>query len=429
MMNFLFSSHSLLRSFSGDAPQNPQAFLGRSHKNKSQPKKLMPRRRSDEKKYSEWAEKGSLASVSPREDDLLDCAELEKEGIERKRTSSFHLKRTRFRIFLSIHLCLLVVFSSFSSIQACSGRFVNPITDICWSCLFPITIGAMKVSGAGGREDTPNSPQIPCFCKRPPIPFPVPGIPVGFWEPARLVDVTRVPFCMVSMGGLKMGNSFVNYGVHGANGEQRTQNSFYQVHWYVYPVIYWLELIVDFLCLEQQSFDVAYMTELDPLWNADELSFILNPEAILFGNPIAQAACAADCAAATAGFPLNPLFWCGGCQGSLYPFTGNNIAHNGGVQGSLLMVQRMIAKLHRELLLWGTSGTTNFEICDKYPLPVIKKTQYKTQMTYPIPTTQGPMACNPLGRTDVIWGSGREFPYKGEDFGYLIWRKRNCCVL
>ena len=103
-----------------------------------------------------------------------------------------------------------------------------------------------------------------------------------------------------------------------------TKQSFYQVHWYVYPVIYWLELLVDFLCLEQQSFDVAYMTELDPLWNADELSFILNPEAALFGNPIAQAACAADCAATSAGFPMDMLFWCGGCQGSLYPFTGNN---------------------------------------------------------------------------------------------------------
>ncbi len=305
----------------------------------------------------------------------------------------------------------------------CSGRFVNPITDICWSCLFPITIGPVKVSG-GHREDTPNSHRIPCECPR----FPYWGIPVGFWEPARLVDVTRVPFCMVNMGGIKLGNSMVGYGIHSDSGERRTQNSFYQVHWYLYPVVYWLELIVDFLCLERASFDVAYITELDPLWNADELSFILNPEAVLFGNPIAQAACSADCAAATAGFPLDILFWCGGCQGSLYPFTGNNAAHNGGVQGSLLMVQRMMAKLHRELLLSGTSGTTNFEICDKYPLPIIKKTQYKTQMTYPIPTTKGPMACNPLGRTEVIWGSGREFPYKGEDFGYLIWRKRNCCV-
>ncbi|MBY0500440.1 MAG: TraU family protein [Alphaproteobacteria bacterium] len=321
-------------------------------------------------------------------------------------------------------MVFIVFFSPVSRIQACSGRFVNPVTDICWSCLFPISIGPIKVSG-GGREDTENPYQIPCVCPRAPY-F---GIPVGFWEPARLVDVTRVPFCMVSMGGLKMGNSFINYGIHGANGERRTQNSFYQVHWYVYPVIYWLELLVDFLCLEAQSFDVAYLTEFDPLWNADELSFILNPEAVLFGNPIAQAACAADCAAATAGFPLNPLFWCGGCQGSLYPFTGNNAAHNGGVQSSLLMVQRMIAKLHRELLLLGTSGITNAEICQKYPLPIIKKSQYKTQMTYPRPTTRGPMACNPLGRTEVIWGTGREFPYKGEDFGYLIWRKRNCCAL
>ncbi|OJW49691.1 MAG: conjugal transfer protein [Alphaproteobacteria bacterium 41-28] len=328
---------------------------------------------------------------------------------------------------LIIHCCLPIIFNSFTKSEACSGRFVNPITDICWSCLFPISIGPIKVN-TGGRQDTKNPSQIPCFCPRPPIPL-VPGIPVGFWEPARLVDVTRVPFCMVSMGGLQLGKSNINYGVHGARGEGRAQSSFYQVHWYIYPVIYWLEVLVDFICLEKGSFDVGYITELDPLWNADELSFILNPEAVLFGNSIAQAACSADCGAASAGFPLDALFWCGGCQGSLYPFTGNNAAHNGGVQASLLMTQRMMAKLHRELLLWGTSGTSNHHICQKYILPIIKKTQYKTQMTYPRPTTRGPMACNPLGRTEVIWGSGREFPYKGEDFGYLIWRKRNCCAI
>lgn len=308
--------------------------------------------------------------------------------------------------------------------RTCSGRFVNPITEICWSCLFPITIGPVNINRSH-REDTRNPSQIPCFCPRPPFPM-VPGVPVGFWEPSRLVDVTRTPFCMVNMGGLQLGRSTVGYGVHGSKGVGTTKQSFYQVHWYIYPVIYWLELLVDFLCLEKQSFDVAYITELDPLWNADELSFILNPEAALFGNPIAQAACAADCAATSTGFPMDSLFWCGGCQGSLYPFTGNNTAHIGGVQASLLLTQRMMAKLHRQLLLWGTSGRKG--LCDKYAMPIIKKTQYKTQMTYPRPTTRGPMACNPLGRTEVIWGAGREFPYKGEDFGYLIWRKRNCCV-
>jgi hypothetical protein len=43
MMDFLFSSPLLPQPFSGDNSENPQAFLGRSPKNKSQPKKLMPK--------------------------------------------------------------------------------------------------------------------------------------------------------------------------------------------------------------------------------------------------------------------------------------------------------------------------------------------------------------------------------------------------
>lgn len=380
--------------------------------------------------------KNSCISVS----DILLPVAIGKErsalALKEQVTIEKKVKKVVLRYFISIHCCLLIfilitVLTTPGHSRTCSGRFVNPITEICWSCLFPITIGPVNLNRSG-RDDTPNPSQIPCWCPRPPIPGLVPGIPVGFWEPARLVDVTRVPFCMINMGGLQLGNSTVGYGVHGQKGTGTTKHSFYQVHWYVYPVIYWLELLVDFLCLEQQSFDVAYITELDPLWNADELSFILNPEAALFGNPIAQAACSADCLATTAGgptsgLPMDALFWCGGCQGSLYPFTGNNTSHNGGVQASLLLVQRMIAKLHRELLLLGTSGSA--ALCQKYPMPIIKKSQYKTQMTYPRPTTRGPMTCNPLGRTEVIWGVGREFPYKGEDFGYLIWRKRNCCAL
>ena len=28
-----------------------------------------------------------------------------------------------------------------------------------------------------------------------------------------------------------------------------------------------------------------------------------------------------------------------------------------------------------------------------------------------------------------LWSSLKEFPVKGEDFGYLVWRKRACCAL
>jgi conjugal transfer pilus assembly protein TraU len=329
---------------------------------------------------------------------------------------------------ISLILSLVILSGTTTPLfAACQGRFVNPITDICWRCLFPITLGGVNVTG--GPEDTPNLHGMLCACPRPGVPVPVPGIPVSFWEPMRLVDVTRTPYCLVNMGGIAVAenSSRVGGGSVATPGGSlgHLKHSFYQVHWYVYPLLYWLELLVDFICLETAEFDLAYLTELDPLWNDDETSFVLNPEAILFANPIAQAACAADCVSATAGFPLDPLFWCGGCQGSLYPFTGSIPAHVGGVQASLLATERLMAKLHRELLLWGYMGEAG--LCGKYPMPIIRKSQYKTQMVYPIPSTKE--GCHPLGRSDALWGSGREFPYQGEDFGYLIWEKKSCCLL
>ena len=105
------------------------------------------------------------------------------------------------------------------------------------------------------------------------------------------------------------------------------------------------------------ALDIAWTSELDPAWLDDELSFLLNPEAALFANLPAQAACAADCAASSVGLPLDPMFWCAGCQGGMYPLTGNVAAHVGGVQASLLAAQRLVYRLHRLGLAWGTYGS------------------------------------------------------------------------
>lgn len=329
-------------------------------------------------------------------------------------------------MILRVLFLILILLAKTKAEEKCQGKFVNPVTDICWSCLFPITIGGMKVSTSG--EDTENPRRVLCQCPR----WPYIGVPISFWEPARLVDVTRIPYCMVTLGGIQMkqngakGRGTVEGGHVMEQGHTRMRQSFYQVHWYVYPITYLLEVLVDFLCIESGQVDLAYITELDLLWNDDEAAFILNPEAVLFSNPIAQAACVVDCTAATLGFPLDAMFWCAGCQGTMYPFTGTVNYHVGGVQASLLVLQRMIAKLHREFLAPVTSGEG--ALCDKYLSPMIKKSQYKTQMVYPIPDTKS-KSCFPLGRTETIWAAGKEFPCDGEDFGYLIWRKRNCCLL
>lgn len=324
----------------------------------------------------------------------------------------------RHKILIALTLSLTTASFALAAV-GCVGRITNPITDICWKCIFPITIAGFQVTGSS-MPDTPSPTNFPvCFCKRPFPPYVIPGLPIGFWEPARLVDVTKSPMCMVSLGGVPLGTAPAR-----GNKDDKEGNAFYQVHWYIYPAIYWLELLMDFACLEAASVDVAYLTEFDPLWNDDVKSTILNPEAILFGNPIAQGACIADCLAATVGLSLDPMFWCSGCQGSLYPYTGNVTGVNGSVQASALLVGRMIAKLHREFLAWGYIG--NVGLCGKYPMPIIRKSQYRYQMTYPLPEI---LTCKRIGQSEVLWQAGREFPIKGEDFAYMVWRKRDCCLL
>lgn len=320
---------------------------------------------------------------------------------------------------------LLIIFSfhAIAGEERCQGKFLNPITDICWKYMFPITIGSTTVV-SGENPDTENRTSPVCSCSDP---VPRVGLSIGFWEPIRLVDVTRTPFCFVNLGGKKM-DLDVRVGQSAVETEDgQALTSHYHLHWYVYPAIFLLNLIADFVCLEAEGFDLAYLTELDPTWQDDELAFILNPEAVLFANPIAQASCAADCVAASSGMPFDPLFWCAGCQGSMYPFSGNVQAHIGGVQASLLLTERMTYKLHRMGLLWGSVGTE--ALCGKYPMPIMRKSQYRAQMTYPVPTTSGKHCCSPYGRSTELWSSLKEFPVKGEDFGYLVWRKRACCAL
>lgn len=209
--------------------------------------------------------------------------------------------------------------------QMCKGRFINPITDICWSCILPISIGSFSIGSGGSpkKRDIKNPSSPLCMCRMQNVPMP--GVSIGFWEPVRLVDVTRTPYCMTNLGGISIGSDIKRTSSFNRSYEGRhVHDSFYHLHYYIYPLIYWLELITDFVCLEKSTFDVAYMSEFDVSWNDEKLQSLLNPEAFLFGTPLAQAACAMDCAASTVKTPLDSMFWCAGCLGNLYPMSGAN---------------------------------------------------------------------------------------------------------
>lgn len=322
---------------------------------------------------------------------------------------------------------------AFAGRATCKGRFANPITDVCWSCIFPLKIGGVTLLSMG-QEDNKTSGNFFCHCGNPPRV----GTTVSFWEPVRMVDVVRDPFCLAGLGGVKMDPGINAPEAGFSKTDAQTRSSFYQAHWYVFPIMFVIQSILDSDCLDNMPFDVAYLTELDPLWNDDELTRIINPDVYLFGGLSALGACATDCVAATSGFSNNLFYWCSGCQGRMYPLNGHVQAHIGGVQASSLIMSRLIMKMHRERLMWAASGSDG--MCGYYPQIIMDKTNYKYQMLYPIPQTSGtpgPVGvqnnsgiincCQPLGRSTAVWGAGREYPMEGEDFVYEIFRKRDCC--
>src|SRR3546814_12901400 len=66
----------------------------------------------------------------------------------------------------------------------CTGSFVNPITDICWSCLFPISIRGLDI-WPSSRPDPDNPDLQVCLCGL------WPGVPLGFGDPV-LLSVFRI---------------------------------------------------------------------------------------------------------------------------------------------------------------------------------------------------------------------------------------------
>ena len=280
-----------------------------------------------------------------------------------------------------------------SADSACEGRFVNPITDICWSCIFPLSLGSIKVS----QGKVPSMPiQI---CPAPPPLFRRIGLAIGYWEPMALTDVTRSPGCMVNLGFSLPAFGKTAQGT-AKKDEKQVNGAFYHVHWYKYPLTYWLNIITSLGCLEGGDLDIAYLSEIDPTWTDSSLTTILNPEAVIFANPIAQGACAADAIASAFNMPLDVLFWCAGSQGSMYPFNGWVSNESSPLQSSLLVSERMAFKLHRQGMIMETIGKNN-AVCNG-PNPAQRTLALPDGEYVPGQRTVPPVRaqCDPLGNRE-----------------------------
>jgi conjugal transfer pilus assembly protein TraU len=313
----------------------------------------------------------------------------------------------------------------------------DSIVKTCWECLFPMSIGGVVIRTADQLTQPPVTGQTSMFCwccAEGTLNCP-PSTPLGYWEPVRLVEIIREPFCFLSFGGVNVSgrSSIEGRGSVSTQGDPEQDYTFWQVHYIQFPYFGIMGFIVEAFCQWTgiaDRIDVLYMSELDPLWDDDVASNVTAPEAALIANPIAVAACSADAIAATAGWPIDAMWWCAGSWGTLYPQTGNMAGAQGGrVKSSALAMGRLLARLARMGTEWYTAGTGHL-ICYDYPTFVIVKSQYKFQLLWPIANTAMPglPCCSPLGRTEMLWGMGKTIPGFGEDFVYLLWKNQNCCL-
>ncbi len=329
---------------------------------------------------------------------------------------------SKLRILLVGVLFILMATSAYAE---CKARFVNIFSDVKWDGIFPIEIAGIEIKGPSTLRNPDKINKVVCYCRKEgKIMI---GIAVSFWEPARVVETVKDPWCFPLLGGLKLNASAgLNAGGSQTSTTLGTHNSgsiFQQAHWYMFSVWNLLDLFMDVPCLKWDGFDIAYVTELDPTWQRDDLAMFLSPEVLLFANPVAQLACIADSVTAQAGYPLDPLFWCIGSWGSVYPLSGKTSMHN-LVEGNAALASRMIYKISRELLMWDPA----IDLCGPVITPIWVKTHYKMHIMKPV---LGNIV--QLGQSGLIWGAAKNPPFgtsgnAPDNFDFMVFRRVKCCM-
>lgn len=347
------------------------------------------------------------------------------------------IKQGSLKQFLVLILLLLFFVSLFPGSAICGSKFcratfINPLTDIRWEGIFPIEIAGVEIKGIGdfyrdpASEGLQTNPEklgsIICFCKEGNnFRF---GLSVSYWEPARIIELTKIPWCFPTLGiSLDVGKKGRNLKEAKGGTQIGGSSSSFNAHYYFFNALDILDLFVDLPCGLHEGFDIAEVSEIDPTWNNDLLAFILNPEAILFGNPAAQLACSADSAASLMKYPLDALFWCVGSWGSPYPMGGYDIQGN-EINSSALHAAKMIYKNARLGLLWDPG----VDVCYAQLTPVWIKSHYKVHMVKP---KKGPFV--PLGRTSLLWETDKNPPlgtrsHSPDNFSWMMFRRVKCCV-
>jgi len=317
----------------------------------------------------------------------------------------------------------------------CSGKFMNPLTDICWSCVFPLRFGNAIIMGADQLDnDSSSSNNLVCACGPQWI-----GVPVGFWEPSHLVDVSTDPYCTPSLGGNIIGNVGLPADAVGTQSSLRSNMglnyTFYHYTTYRNPILFAMQFLSDNPCIDKSPFDILDFSAVNPTWTDDRLGAIFSPDSFLYGTlaTILTGIPVGTCSTFDTGDPLcmnlrRYAHWSVGFNGQTYPLSGALFGTHSTLSAASNIAKKAFTFQHRTMRVWGTSGAAG--LCGYYPQLMIDDTDYKISMVFPKSETQPILGrcCQPFGASTLVWGMGSTWPITGEDMSYAVFKKRDCCM-
>ena len=333
----------------------------------------------------------------------------------------------------AIIILLIVLFiNPLKASATCPGdsALTELISAICWECIFPIYIAGVAIdTGSHVNDITESEASMECTCPIEWPPYERMGITISFWPVSYYVEVVKDPYCFPSYGlniiGDESGGSLKtlkNGGGAEMGHEGNETSTFVQAHFWYFYILGLMDEALDTMCEETTSTDLVGLSEIDPLWQDDELAVIIGPEAYLFANYGAQLTCIADAVTTNAGYSLSPLFWCVGSSGSLYPLTGH-VNNDDLLQAYELIVGRSIFRMHREAAICDAACW----YCQCVYTPIWIKHHYRDQAAWPVNAG----FCTALGATDIMWGPGKNPPdvSRMDNLIFLLYRKRTCCMV
>ncbi len=326
--------------------------------------------------------------------------------------------------------------------------------------MLPIKIGAIEIDnidntqggladmgglGGGGGSDTDGT--FLCMCQVPPPVFERLGVTMSFWNNVGMIDTSSIPYCFPQLGqyldlGGTVGGSLEaltgKAGIGGANqfgkrssGGKQKGDQFISAHTHFASFTNLMKIVSDAIFSMCFSADMAtnispQMSEVFFWWQNDEWGVLKNPEALLVANPIATAACMAESLSVSIlGTSLDPLFWCMGSWGSLYPIT-MNVGSGIPLTSYAMLAARNLSERFQLAMLMDTTGYQMLNgYCQPYPTYFIPK---KDVNIYPI----WPQKFDnrfPLGYPSEIWGFGLDNPANIGVMTWMVYQKRDCCYL